>query len=128
MRIVGQTIFADRDPTTEDDCEFHAVVSGMIWVNESSGAVFVNSNEATKRAVWKPFVHAAISDAVTAATAAIAAIPLNHAAASAPGATNDTTEGFSAFSRWHDTTGPDIYECTDATADAAVWVKIFETP
>lgn len=75
---------------------------------------------------WIPLVLTTISDAVTASTAAIAALPINNSAASAPGVGNDNTEGYSVFSLWIDTTGPDIYMATGVGTGAAAWKLIFD--
>jgi hypothetical protein len=45
----------------------------------------------------------------------------NLEATAAPGATNDTTEGYVVGSRWIDVTADLSYVCVDCTEDAAVW-------
>jgi hypothetical protein len=47
----------------------------------------------------------------------------NLAATTAPGATNDSSEGYAVGSRWIDVTNDESYICVDATVDSAVWVK-----
>jgi len=50
--------------------------------------------------------------------------PLNNAAAaSAPTATDDYTQGYSPLSLWV-ITGGDVYMCTDATKNNAVWLNL----
>lgn len=44
-------------------------------------------------------------------------------ATAAPTANNDTTEGYSVWSLWANTTTSEVYRCIDATAGAAEWVK-----
>jgi hypothetical protein len=44
-------------------------------------------------------------------------------ATSAPGATNDSTEGYAVGSRWIDVTADKEYVCLDATEDNAVWTE-----
>ncbi|MFA6400865.1 MAG: hypothetical protein WCX31_04460 [Salinivirgaceae bacterium] len=51
------------------------------------------------------------------------AIQNNYVATTAPAATNDNTEGYVVGSRWIDVTNDNIYDCVDATTDAAIWVK-----
>lgn len=46
-----------------------------------------------------------------------------HVAAAAPTASNDTSEGFSPGSLWLDTTGPSLWVCVSAAANAAVWTQ-----
>jgi hypothetical protein len=41
----------------------------------------------------------------------------------APGATDDSTEGYSVGSKWYDAVGGEWYVCTDATEDAATWAQ-----
>lgn len=45
----------------------------------------------------------------------------NYAATTAPGASNDSTQGYQVGSEWFNTTTGQAYVCTDATAGAAVW-------
>lgn len=47
-------------------------------------------------------------------------------ATTAPGVTNDTTEGYSIGSIWIDTTASPrtIYQCVDSSTDAAVWKNL----
>lgn len=42
---------------------------------------------------------------------------------SAPGVTNDSSEGYSVGSFWIDTTNDEAYRCVDSTDDAAVWIN-----
>ena len=128
VEVSRDTVFADRDPTASDDVASHGYCRGQWWVNTTSGAVFVMSGEVAKRAVWEPAVHAAVADAVVALTASVAAIPLNNSAAAAPGVSNDSSEGYSAFSQWIDTRGPDVYVCTSAAVGAASWAKVYDAP
>ncbi len=44
-------------------------------------------------------------------------------ATSAPGPTNDDTEGYEVGSRWTDTTGLQSYVCLDPTTNTAVWAS-----
>lgn len=48
-------------------------------------------------------------------------------ATAAPAVTNDISEGYGIGSKWVDTTGDDVYMCTDATDGAAVWVQLNNT-
>lgn len=91
-------------------------------MNTLSGEIFMLSAESPS-GTWIPLVLTTISDAVTAA---IAALPINNSAASAPGVGNDNTEGYSVFSLWIDTTGPDIYMATGVGTGAAAWKLIFD--
>ena len=45
-------------------------------------------------------------------------------ATAAPGATNDTSEGYAVGSKWVDVTADKVYFCLDATEDAAVWQEV----
>lgn len=47
-----------------------------------------------------------------------------YAATTAPTATNDSADGYSVGSQWHDTTADALYACLDATAGAAVWKRL----
>jgi hypothetical protein len=46
----------------------------------------------------------------------------NYAATAAPGAGDDSADGYSVGSVWIDVTNDDAYICVDATATAAVWL------
>lgn len=48
-------------------------------------------------------------------------------AATAPGAGNDSTEGYSVFSLWLNTTNNIFYACADNTATAAIWAPLNDT-
>ena len=193
LYVSGNIVWADRDPTANDDHDQRGYVKGMQWVNTSTDAVFLCRSDAHAAAVWSEYTGVAVVHKVDAVLppdadndstegystgslwvdtdanenyicmdpaegAAVwaqfpAADPIHDAdlagtfagtmsrtgenayavrrdnsAASAPGATNDVTEDYAVFSRWLDTTGPDIYECVDATEDAAVWVAIYTAP
>ena len=55
----------------------------------------------------------------------VASAPLNNFTATvAPVATNDNTEGYTPGSNWVNTSNSFIYECINATTNAAVWVQI----
>ena len=49
----------------------------------------------------------------------------NYTAVTAPTVNDDETEGYSPSSKWSDNSQspPELYQCVDATAGAAVWVK-----
>lgn len=51
----------------------------------------------------------------------------NESASGSPGAANDSTQGYSIGSRWHDTDagvpGPAVWYCVDAKPAAAIWVR-----
>ena len=51
----------------------------------------------------------------------------NLIATTAPGVSNDNTEGYSAGSRWIDITGDKAYVCLDASTGAAVWTETTQT-
>lgn len=42
----------------------------------------------------------------------------------APTVNDDQEAGYSIWSQWIDTTGPDVYMCLDASTGAAVWVQL----
>jgi hypothetical protein len=42
----------------------------------------------------------------------------------APTVNDDQEAGFSQWSQWIDTTGPDVWMCLDASTGAAVWVQL----
>lgn len=48
----------------------------------------------------------------------------NHAATTAPGAGDDSADGYSVGSRWIDVTNKNVYMCVDATIAAAVWERL----
>lgn len=52
----------------------------------------------------------------------------NNVTNSPPGVGDDSGDGYSYFSRWIDTSGPDVYECVDPTLGAAVWVRMVLWP
>lgn len=54
----------------------------------------------------------------------------NLSGSGAPAATNDDTEGYSVGSVWIDTASATkaVYQCTDSTADAAVWENLSDQP
>ncbi len=71
-------------------------------------------------------LHHAAKSAASAAAAAVSAGALpqnNFSATSAPTSSDDTSSGYSAGSRWVDTTGDESYICVDATESAAVWLN-----
>lgn len=45
----------------------------------------------------------------------------NYNATAAPAATDDSGDGYSIGSLWHDVTNDNVYICIDATASAAIW-------
>ena len=45
----------------------------------------------------------------------------NYYATTAPGATNDSAEGYSVGSKWYNSVTKETYVCSDATEGAAVW-------
>jgi len=47
----------------------------------------------------------------------------NRVATTAPGVTDDTSDGYTVGSRWIDVTGDEEYVCLDATEGAAVWTR-----
>lgn len=51
-------------------------------------------------------------------------IKCNFSASAAPTTGDDTGDGYSVGSLWYDTTGDAAYVCLDATAAAAVWLRI----
>lgn len=42
----------------------------------------------------------------------------------APTVNDDQTEGFSQWSQWIDTTGPNVWMCLSASTGAAAWVQL----
>ena len=61
-------------------------------------------------------------EAFNAAIAGIPAQPFNnYYATTAPGATNDSAEGYSVGSKWYNSVTKETYVCSDATEGAAVW-------
>ena len=54
--------------------------------------------------------------------------PLNHTDTVAPGPDNDTTQGYSVFSRWVDTTTNTVYVATSVTTGLAVWQQDTDSP
>ncbi len=52
----------------------------------------------------------------------LAATAKTNVAAGAPGASDDSTQGYNYFSRWIDTSGPTLYTCIDPSPGAAVWI------
>lgn len=59
-----------------------------------------------------------------AALAGGSGVQNNWSASVDPVATNDTTEGYAPGSSWFNSVGGDLFRCTDATEDAAVWVNV----
>lgn len=49
----------------------------------------------------------------------------NWTATSDPTAGDDSNDGYSVGSRWHNTSSGDKFECEDATAGSAVWIKYY---
>lgn len=58
------------------------------------------------------------------ASGTASSIKANYAASAAPGAGNDTTQGYAVGGFWYDTTADRAYTCLDASAGAAVWVEL----
>jgi hypothetical protein len=113
--VIGNTVWADRDPTQYDDLESFGYAKGTQWRNASSGVMFLCLNETPNNASWAEF----------------ATVIKNTSTDAAPTVDDDVTAGYSRFSRWHNTDGTnglDIYECSDPTEGAAVWTLIYETP
>ena len=48
----------------------------------------------------------------------------NYTATAAPGVGDDIDDGYGVGSMWIDTTNDNVYQCTDATAGAAVWAHL----
>lgn len=67
----------------------------------------------------------AIGDSVEASSATQLSRKKNNiSATTAPGVTNDTTEGYKIGSFWYDVTADKAYVCLDVTTGAAVWIEI----
>jgi hypothetical protein len=128
---------------TDDEVAGYSV--GSLWVDTDADENYICVDPAEGAAIWQKFPTS--TDAATLADAILDgdfagthagtmhrtaadtyAVRRDNSAASAPAVTNDVSEGYAVFSRWLDTTGPDIYECVDATDGAAVWVAVYSAP
>lgn len=119
--VVSEIVRASVDPTADDNARAGYGL-GTLWLNITAHRAWFYEGESEESATWVR--HALYTDVAALA----ASIPLNTTAARAPTSSDDSTAGHSAFSRWIDSTGPDTYECTDATPDAAVWVPTYTAP
>jgi hypothetical protein len=99
---------ATAAPTANDDSGDGYGV-GSVWVNVTTDVAYVCVDATLTAAVWKLVTEQS-----------------NHnlAATTNPGATADSTDGYSVGSLWVNVTLDLAYICLDATADTAIWRRI----
>lgn len=104
--IGGVTAYeAAIDPTANDDLAAGYPV-GSLWINTTTKSFFVSVDSSAGAAIWNELPHN------------------NLIAVTAPGAGDDVDDGYNVGSVWIDTATNIIYQCVDATAAAAIWIRI----
>jgi len=93
------------DPTVNDDLAAGYPV-GSLWINTTTKSFFVSVDSSAGAAIWNELPHN------------------NLIAVTAPGAGDDVDDGYDVGSVWIDTATNIIYQCVDATAAAAIWIRI----
>lgn len=97
IRFTESTVPTDNPPAGKFYCGVDSADS-KFYIKDSAGTVVKYANESG--------VQQSKLDATTA-----------------PGATNDNTEGYAVGSLWINVTGDEAYRCVDATTSAAVWIN-----
>lgn len=149
VNAAGAVMEADFDANTilaadSDDTPGALTVGEDTIVGRSSGGNIDDLSPTDARAILNVEDAADVTDATNVAAAgavmdsdiseaegflrktgagAYEAIKSNLSASSAPGATDDSGEGYAVGSKWIDTTADKAYVCLDATEDAAVWTE-----
>lgn len=94
---------------TDDETANYGV--GSVWIDVTHGNIYMCTDPTEDTAVWEVLNNPTV--------------PLNNLAATvAPVFGDDTADGYSVGSVWVDVTADNVYMCTDATAGAAVWLKL----
>ena len=95
---------ATSAPTATDDVS-GGYAKGSVWLDVSAGKVYFCTDPSDDAAVWVE-----LSESVGI-----------HTDTSAPGASDDETDGHAVGTVWVDTTNDRAYIAVDVTEDAAVW-------
>ena len=109
---VNNNLSATTAPTAANDSSAGYDV-GSHWVNTTTQKAYICTSNTVANAVWSEITQ-------------ITKHNINSANI-APGAGNDSSQGYSVGSLWVDTTVDAAYICVDATASSAVWVGIGST-
>jgi len=102
---VGGIYVTTTDPTAANASPTY--VKGCVWLNTTSGAVFICVVDTAAAAVWYRLPASTITGATTV-----------------PGTANDVTQGYKIGSIIYNSTQGCFYLCTSNTASAATWTAL----